>query len=91
MEHGSNGDTNCNLCTWNNPQMIGKETGRSGNKRTRGDHPDYSIIKIGQKSPGDLRRLVAKQTLVSIHRLTCEKFSKEQNNNNNNNNNKPLS
>ena len=35
-------------------------TERLGNKRTGGDHLDYSIIKIGQntkKSPGNLRRL----------------------------------
>ena len=40
---------------------IGKRTGRLGNKSTCEDHPDYSIIVIGQnteKSPGDLRRLV---------------------------------
>ena len=27
MEHEGNGDTNCNWCTWNNTQRIGKETG----------------------------------------------------------------
>ena len=27
-----------------------KGTGRLGNKRTSRDHPDYSILKIGQKS-----------------------------------------
>ena len=26
MEHEGDGDTNCNWCTWNNPQKIGKET-----------------------------------------------------------------
>ena len=38
---------------------IGKGTGTLENKRSSRDHPDYSIIKIGQnteKSPGDLRR-----------------------------------
>ena len=38
-----------------------------GNKRTSGDHPNYSIIKIGkntEKSPGDLRRLDVAQTPV---------------------------
>ena len=40
--------------------VITKGTGRLGNKRTSGDHPDYNITKIGQnteKSPGDFRRL----------------------------------
>ena len=35
------------------------------NQRTRVDHPDYSIVKIGQdteKSPGDLRRHTVSQT-----------------------------
>ncbi len=52
MEYEGNSDTNCN-----NPQRVSKGT---GNKRTSGDRPDYSIIKINQnteKSPGDLRRL----------------------------------
>ena len=53
IEHEGDGDTNCNWCTRNNPQRLGKGTGRLGNKR-RGDHPDYGITK---KSPGDLRTL----------------------------------
>ena len=39
----------------------------------RGDHPNYSIVEIGQKtkkSPGDMRRLVVTQTPVENHRLT---------------------
>ena len=28
MEHKSDNDTNCNWCTWNNPQRIDKRTGR---------------------------------------------------------------
>ena len=38
-----------------------------GNKRTGGDHPNYSIIKIGhntEKSPGDLRTLSITQTPI---------------------------
>ena len=46
MEHESDSDTNCNWCTWNNPQRIGKENGRLENKRTRVNPTDYSIIKI---------------------------------------------
>ena len=40
--------------------MIGNETGGFGNKRTNRDHPNYSIVEIGQntkKSRGDLSRL----------------------------------
>ena len=42
-----------------------KGLGRLGNKRTSRDHPDYSIIKIGQnteKSPADSRRLAVIHT-----------------------------
>ena len=52
---------------------FGKRTGRFGNKEVSGDHPDFSVIKIGQnteKSPGDLRRLAVTQTPVKIHQLT---------------------
>ena len=45
MQHEGNGDTNCNWC---NPQRIGKRNGRLGNESTRGDHPEYIILKIGQ-------------------------------------------
>ena len=40
--------------------FLGTRTGGLGNKRMSGDHPNYSIIEIGQnteKSPRDLRRL----------------------------------
>ena len=30
MEHKSDGDTNCNWCTWNNHQRDSKGTGRLG-------------------------------------------------------------
>ena len=66
MEHEGDGDTNCGWCTWDNPQMIDKGAGRLGNKRTRRDHLEYSIIKIGkniEKSPGDLIRLAVTQTI----------------------------
>ena len=70
MEHESDSDTNC---TRYNHQSISTETGGFENKRTSGDHPNYSINKIGQnteKSPGDLRRLAVTQTPVRNHRLT---------------------
>ena len=53
----------------NNPQGIGKGTGRLGNKRTSRYHPNYSIVENGQnteKSPGDLRRLAATQTNADV-------------------------
>ena len=70
MEHEGDSDTNCCWRTWYNPQRIDKGTGRHGNNRTSGDHPNYSIIKIGQnteKSPGDLRRLAVTQSPVRNH------------------------
>ena len=65
MENESDDDTNCNWCTWYSHQQIDKRTGGLKNKRTSGDHPNDSIIKIGQnteKSPGDLRRLAVTRT-----------------------------
>ena len=45
MEHA--GDTNYDLCTRNNPRRFGKRTRRLINQRTRGDNPNYVIVKIG--------------------------------------------
>ena len=62
-------DSNCN---WNNYQMICTKTGGNGKKNTRGNHPNYSIVEIGQnaeKKPGDFRRLAVTQTPVKKHRL----------------------
>ena len=61
MERKGDSDFSCSWCTWNDAQRISKGTGRLRNQRTRRDHPDNSITKIGQnteKSPGDLRKLV---------------------------------
>ena len=82
MEHEGDGVTNCNWCTWNNPQRIRNGTGRLGNKRTTGDHPYNSIIKIGkdsEKSPRGLRRLEVTQIPMENHLLTLvqKKFSNE--------------
>ena len=52
--------------------MVGKGTIRVRNKRISRDHPDYSIVNIGQntlKSPRDSRRLVT-QIPVRNHQLT---------------------
>ena len=73
MKYEGDGDTNCNWCTWNNPQMIGKGTGGFRNQRSNGDLLHYSIIKIGlntEKSPGDLRKLAVTKTPVKNHRST---------------------
>ena len=67
MEHDCEVGTNCNFYTWNNPQRLGKGTGRLRSHRTRENHSDYSIIKISldtEKSPGDLSRLAIIQTPV---------------------------
>ena len=67
MEHESGTDTNCNWCTRYSHQKIGTGTGGLGNRGTSGDHPNYSIIKIGQnteKSAGDLKRLAVTNSPV---------------------------
>ena len=73
MEHNSDGDSNCNCCTWYSHQKIDTWARRLGNKRTSGEYPNYCTIKIGQNTgagPGDERRLTVTQTLVTNHRLT---------------------
>ena len=58
-----------------NHQRIDTGTGGLGNKRTNGDHTNYSIIKIGQNIEvysGALRKLAVIQTLVRNHRLTMK-------------------
>ena len=62
MEHKSDDYTNCNWFSWYSYQRIGTRTGELGNERTSRDHPNYSIVEIGQnteKSPEDLRRLLS--------------------------------
>ena len=68
MEHEDEGDTNDNSGTRNNPQMLGKGTGRIRTQSTSVDHPSYHIITIRQnteKSPGDLRKLSVTQNPVN--------------------------
>ena len=82
MEHEDDVDNNCNWCVRNNPHRLSKGTGRIRTQRTRGDHPDYNILMIGQnteKSPGDLRRLAITQAPVKDYQLTLVgKTLKEQ-------------
>ena len=69
MEHKSEGETNYNLCSWYSLQRIDAETGGLGNKKSRGDHANYSIIEIDQnteKSPGDLGGLAVTQTQTPV-------------------------
>ena len=73
MEHDGDRETNCGWCTWDNPQRIGRVTGRVRIKRTSWDHQDYCIIKIGQNtenSPRDLKRIAVTQTPVRNYQLT---------------------
>ena len=87
MEHESDDYISCNWCSWYSHQSINKETGRLGNKRTRGDHLFYYIIENGQnteKCPGDLRRLVVTQTSMKNYQGV------NKNDNNRINNNKSL-
>ena len=72
MEHESDGYTNCNWCTWNDPQRFCKKAGGIRNRRTYEEHSSRTIVKVGQyteKSPGDLRRLAVTQTPVKDHQL----------------------
>ena len=72
LEHESDGDTDCNWCSWFSHQRICTRTRGFGNNRTSGINPNYSIANIDQnteKSPGDLRRLAVSQTPVKDHRL----------------------
>ena len=60
MEHENDSDTNSNCHAQYSHQNIGTGTEGHGNKRTSGDHPNYSIAEICQnikKSPGNMRRL----------------------------------
>ena len=55
------------------PIGIIKGSGGLRNWRTSGDHPNDSIIEIGQyieKSPGDLRRLAVTQSPMKDNHLT---------------------
>ena len=72
MEHESDGDSNSKWCPWYTHQRINKVIGGLGNKMTIGNHPNYSIVKIGQnteKSPRDLMRFVVTQTQEKDHQL----------------------
>ena len=68
MGHEGDGDTNCNWCAPNNPQIFVKVTGGHGNKKTSGDHLDSSVIKIGREEYWRLGE-------ICCHLSPCEKRS----------------
>ena len=60
-EHESDNNTNCNWCSWYSHQRLSTRTGRLGNNRMSGDHPNNCIVELSLdtvKSPENLRRLV---------------------------------
>ena len=66
-------DANFNWRDIYSHRMIGIETGELGNKKTSGEHPNNSIVDIGQnteKSPGDLRRHSVNQIPVENYQRT---------------------
>ena len=72
VEHESKGDTNHNRRAQYSHKRIDKGFRGFGNKRTSGNHPNDSIIKIDQnaeKSHGDLNWLAVTQTPVRNHQL----------------------
>ena len=71
-DHESDGYTNCYWCSWHSHQRISNGTRGFENKRMSGNHPNYSIVEIGQnteKSPRDKKRLARTQTPVRNYRL----------------------
>ena len=58
-----------------------RESGGFGNRRTSGDHQNYSTVKIGhstEKSPEDLRRPAVSQTPVEDHWLAIVRKALKQ-------------
>ena len=72
-EHESDSSNNWNLRAWYSHQRISTWNGELENKRKSADHPNYSVIEVGQnteKSPGNLWRLAVNETLLENHQLT---------------------
>ena len=80
MEHEGDGDTNCYRYTWNDTQRLTQGAARVGNRRTRRDHLNYSIAKIGlntEKNPGKLKRFdVTRPPVKTISWCWWEKFER---------------
>ena len=79
MEHKSDCDTNCNYCYWYSHQRIGTRTRGLGNKRTSGDHSDYSMVEIGQNTQKRLEETCCHSSEKTISKRWCEKLSKDLN------------
>ena len=72
VEYESDGDTYTNQHAWNSSQWVGKRKRIVVKRRANRNHPNHSIIKIGQnteKSPGDLRGLAVSQNPVKDQSL----------------------
>ena len=68
-------ENSCNWCGRYNHQRIGTGPGRLENKRTSGDHQNYSIIKIGQQNWEEswrLEGLVITQNPVRSHQTNAD-------------------
>ena len=50
MEHESDDDRNCNWCSWYSHQKIDTGTWGIETGETSEDHPNYSIVEIGQNT-----------------------------------------
>ena len=73
MKHKGDSDTNFRWWARNRFQGLEKGIGRRRNQKKNREHPDYSIVEIGQdieKSPGDLRTFAVTQTPMKDHQLT---------------------
>ena len=46
VEYEGDSDTNCNWCTWNSLQRLGKESGETENQSKNQSHPNHNIVKI---------------------------------------------
>ena len=65
IEHGGDGDTNCNWCTWNGTLRLGTGAERFKNWKMNRDNPSFSIVEVNQNiesSPEDPLRLAVNQT-----------------------------
>ena len=70
MERDGGVATNCNWWALDDPERLGKGTGRTGNQKKNQNNPDYGIAENGQNtemSPRDLRWLAITQTPVKDH------------------------
>ena len=73
MEFVADSDTNYSLCARNDPKGLARGLEKVGNWRTNRDHPNYSIIKIGQNTEmksSDLRWFAVSLTPVKDYQLT---------------------